>query len=289
MFWNLTGTESTEDLQKIEREISPVLARHGSEIFLDAKMLARIEALSQATQSLYAAAKSPLTINGIHLNAAGDAALAPVQFQAVFGKAAGANTPGLIALLLGAALLLLGFVKSDKDDPKTLLKGAGVVVLGLGAFLFFRNSSDLPTVNEKVRAEVNEKSTQWHHRYRTVDQFNIFGQRSRIKYEGIDNATVLDNLMLGPDGSVTVVDWQTLTVGLPGRDLAYWITTSVSPDLRREVERFEAHVRAGEDHGSDVHRGMRAAAGEAVNSRRVDDVGEPGKHSHARASRTFAR
>ncbi|MEY4132552.1 MAG: hypothetical protein RL592_610 [Verrucomicrobiota bacterium] len=147
--------------------------------------------LFAASQSLYAAAKSPLTINGIHLNAAGDAALAPVQFQAVFGKAAGANTPGLIALLLGAALLLLGFVKSDKDDPKTLLKGAGVVVLGLGAFLFFRNSSDLPTVNEKVRAEVNEKSTQWHHRYRTVDQFNIFGGRSRIKYEGIDNATVL--------------------------------------------------------------------------------------------------
>jgi glucose/arabinose dehydrogenase/mono/diheme cytochrome c family protein len=92
--------------------------------------------LFAASQKLYAAAKSPLTHNGIHVNAAGDAAFAPVQFQAVFGKAAGA-------------------------------------------------------INEKVRAEVNEKSTQWHHRYRTVDQFNIFGQRSRIKYEGIDNATVL--------------------------------------------------------------------------------------------------
>ena len=92
--------------------------------------------LFASSQKLYAAAKTPLTINGIHLNASGDAALAPVQFQAVFGKAAGA-------------------------------------------------------VNEAVRAQVNEKSTQWHHRYRTVDQFNIFGQRSRIKYEGIDNATVL--------------------------------------------------------------------------------------------------
>ena len=88
------------------------------------------------SKQLYAAAKSPLTINGIHLNAAGDAALAPVQFKAVFGKDGGA-------------------------------------------------------VNEAVRAQVNEKSTQWHHRYRTVDQFNIFGGRSRIKYEGIDNATVL--------------------------------------------------------------------------------------------------
>ena len=45
VFWNLTGTESDEALQKIEREISSVLARHGSEIFLDAKMLARIEAI----------------------------------------------------------------------------------------------------------------------------------------------------------------------------------------------------------------------------------------------------
>ena len=92
--------------------------------------------LFASSQKLYASAKTPLTLNGIHLIASGDAALAPVQFQAVFGKAAG-------------------------------------------------------SVNEKVRAEVNEKSTQWHHRYRTVDQFNIFGQRSRIKYEGIDNATVL--------------------------------------------------------------------------------------------------
>jgi aminoglycoside/choline kinase family phosphotransferase len=46
----------------------------------------------------------------------------------------------------------------------------------------------------------------------------------------------LDNLMLAPDGSVTVVDWQTLTVGLPGRDLAYWVATSLSPEDRRATE-----------------------------------------------------
>ena len=45
VFWNLAGTESTQALQKIEREISPRLARHGSSIFLDAKILARIEAV----------------------------------------------------------------------------------------------------------------------------------------------------------------------------------------------------------------------------------------------------
>ena len=96
------------------------------------------------SQKLFAAAKSPLTLNGIHLNDAGDEALAAVQFQALFGKAA-------------------------------------------------------PSINAALLAAVNEKSTQWHHRYRTVDQFNIYGQRSRIKYEGIDNATVIGRELANRD------------------------------------------------------------------------------------------
>jgi glucose/arabinose dehydrogenase/mono/diheme cytochrome c family protein len=100
--------------------------------------------LFTASQKLYAAAKSPLTINGIHLNDAGDQALAAVQFQAIFGKAA-------------------------------------------------------PAADAALLAAVNEKSTQWHHRYRTVDQFNIYGGRSRIKYEGIDNATVIGRELANRD------------------------------------------------------------------------------------------
>ena len=96
------------------------------------------------SQKLYAEAKAPLTINGIHLNDAGDAALAAVQFQALFGKAA-------------------------------------------------------PAVDAPLLDAVNEKSTQWHRRYRTVDQFNIYGQRSRIKYEGIDNATVIGRELANRD------------------------------------------------------------------------------------------
>jgi aminoglycoside phosphotransferase (APT) family kinase protein len=47
----------------------------------------------------------------------------------------------------------------------------------------------------------------------------------------------LDNLMFSADGSaVTVVDWQTLSVGLPARDLAYFVSTSLSPDVRGEHE-----------------------------------------------------
>ena len=126
---NFDGKIAAENNKNLEIYVSAMaaVAKANNVQFVD---------LFAPSKQLYAAAKSPLTINGIHLNAAGDAALAPVQFKAVFGK-----------------------------------DGGGV--------------------NEAVRAQVNEKSAQWHHRYRTVDQFNIFGGRSRIKYEGIDNATVL--------------------------------------------------------------------------------------------------
>ncbi|WP_415043177.1 phosphotransferase family protein [Gordonia sp. (in: high G+C Gram-positive bacteria)] len=48
----------------------------------------------------------------------------------------------------------------------------------------------------------------------------------------------LDNMLFTPgDSSITVVDWQTLTVGLPARDLAYFVGTSLLPDVRRKHER----------------------------------------------------
>lgn len=47
-----------------------------------------------------------------------------------------------------------------------------------------------------------------------------------------------DNLLFDPDRTrVTVVDWQTLAVGLPARDLAYFLATSLAPDQRARHER----------------------------------------------------
>jgi hypothetical protein len=47
----------------------------------------------------------------------------------------------------------------------------------------------------------------------------------------------LDNLLFSPDAAgVTVVDWQTLGVGLPARDLAYFTATSLKPELRASIE-----------------------------------------------------
>jgi mono/diheme cytochrome c family protein/glucose/arabinose dehydrogenase len=70
---------------------------------------------------------------------------------------------------------------------------------------------------EKIRAAVLEKNVQWHHRYRTVDQYNIYGQRSRIKYadpndpkNAPDNATIMGEEMAQRD------------VKVANRDKAVW-------------------------------------------------------------------
>jgi len=62
----------------------------------------------------------------------------------------------------------------------------------------------------------------------------------------------LDNLMFHPDGEVTALDWQTLSLGLPARDLAYLCSTSLDVQLRRscEAEVVEAYHRALTDEAS---------------------------------------
>ncbi|WP_182379914.1 phosphotransferase [Nocardioides sp. WS12] len=54
----------------------------------------------------------------------------------------------------------------------------------------------------------------------------------------------LDNLLFPPDGGpgVVAVDWQTLSLALPARDLAYAVATSLDPESRRGAE--EALVAA---------------------------------------------
>ncbi len=54
VFWNLAGTESTEALRAVEREMSPLLARHFSAIFLDPALFARVDAVfAQRAQAAY--------------------------------------------------------------------------------------------------------------------------------------------------------------------------------------------------------------------------------------------
>ena len=65
----------------------------------------------------------------------------------------------------------------------------------------------------------------------------------------------MDNLLFAPDGTVTAVDWQTVALGLPGRDLAYFCSTSLTVDDRREHEDdlVRAYHAALVAHGVDDH------------------------------------
>jgi hypothetical protein len=69
----------------------------------------------------------------------------------------------------------------------------------------------------------------------------------------------LDNLMFPPAGpGVAIVDWQSITVGPPGRDVGYFLATSVEPDQRRRderelISRYSATLKAaGVDYPADV-------------------------------------
>lgn len=47
----------------------------------------------------------------------------------------------------------------------------------------------------------------------------------------------LDNLMFHPNGAVTAVDWQSMAVGLPARDISFFLSTGLTIEDRRAGER----------------------------------------------------
>ena len=53
----------------------------------------------------------------------------------------------------------------------------------------------------KIRVAVLDKNTEWHHRYRSVDQFNIYGYRGTDSYKDVKDPTKLinNNLILGQE------------------------------------------------------------------------------------------
>ena len=88
--------------------------------------------LFTVSEKLYtqaASQKQSLTFNGLHLTEAGDKALAPEIFRALFNETAPSGSI------------------------------------------------------EKLRSAINDKNTEWHHRYRTVDGYNVYGGRSALAFE----------------------------------------------------------------------------------------------------------
>jgi glucose/arabinose dehydrogenase/azurin/lysophospholipase L1-like esterase len=49
---------------------------------------------------------------------------------------------------------------------------------------------------EKLRAAINDKSAEWHSRYRTIDGYNVYGGRSKMAYESGKNGPKITNFQV---------------------------------------------------------------------------------------------
>jgi peptidyl-dipeptidase Dcp len=68
VFFNLTGAHTNDELQAIEREIAPVLARHRSETYLNEALFKRIDALKADKQKLGLSAEQARVLDRYHLD-----------------------------------------------------------------------------------------------------------------------------------------------------------------------------------------------------------------------------
>ncbi|EFC84112.1 oxidoreductase family protein [Parafrankia sp. EUN1f] len=89
--------------------------------------------------------------------------------------------------------------------------------------------------------------------HRTADLFGRWGRHIGARHSLIHGDYRLDNLLFSdtadtdnPEATddpgatgirVTAVDWQSLEIGFPGRDVAYFLSTALHPDLRRAHEK----------------------------------------------------
>ena len=75
-------------------------------------------------------------------------------------------------------------------------KALAEVIIGklFGEALFARVGSPRMDIS-KLRAAVLDKNLHWFSRYRVVDEYNVFGGRSRLNWDGISNADVMGREM----------------------------------------------------------------------------------------------
>ncbi len=84
---NVSGTDATAELRKINEEASPLLSAHNSGIYMNPDLFAKVKALHDADQSLFTREQQMIideeyrsfTRNGINLDAEGQAALKDIN------------------------------------------------------------------------------------------------------------------------------------------------------------------------------------------------------------------
>jgi peptidyl-dipeptidase Dcp len=82
VFFNLTGAATNEELQGIEREIAPILARHRNDTYLNDALFKRIDALKASEDRLGLSAEQARVLGRYHLNFTRSGAGAPPDAKA---------------------------------------------------------------------------------------------------------------------------------------------------------------------------------------------------------------
>lgn len=116
-------------------------------------------------------------------------------------------------------------------DGVTMPKADADVARGMGELAHVALETTLSGVGDRVSAQDRATLTE------SADLVERWLQINPERFCLLHGDYRLDNLLFDPDKtSVTVVDWQTITVGLPARDLAYFLGTSLETSLREQME-----------------------------------------------------
>lgn len=120
-------------------------------------------------------------------------------------------------------------------------------ISGFGDVAVMAAKITLDRLGDRMRAEDRETVTE------AMSMVAPWLLADRHRYALMHGDYRLDNLLFTPDRSaVTVVDWQTLGVGLPARDLAYFTGTSLLPDARAAADEQLVTAYHAELSGYDV-------------------------------------
>jgi hypothetical protein len=137
------------------------------------------------------------------------------------------------------SLLDVGFL-APTNTPEAAAFLGEILKTATGQFAE-RYEAGLPTEDVTTLHEVADAIAAW--------------QLARPRPLGIVHGDYrLDNLMFPPEGDgVVALDWQTVTVGPPLRDVSYFLGTSLVPELRRthEEELVRGYHEALRDRGVD--------------------------------------
>jgi hypothetical protein len=104
-------------------------------------------------------------------------------------------------------------------------------IKGLGDIAVMATQITLERLGARMTAEDRETATE------AMSMATRWLMADRQRFSLMHGDYRLDNMLFDPDRTkVTVVDWQTLGVGLPARDLAYFTGTSLLPEARSRAD-----------------------------------------------------